>query len=229
MEERFQTDLRCRRRAKGELLRELAQDIRRLMALAYPGEKSSLSEHIARDAFLIALDDPEFALKMREREPKDLDEAVKIAQRYEVFRGTVDGAVGSRHRAGQVTEEVAATDTRADFNGRLADLELQLQAVTTSNRTDAVVDDQQSKKKQFEKRIIKARANRSVAQSKQAADVVDKQKPVQPMIESQVAPQVQEIERLQREFERLKHVEAEQLRQVQTTQFCQTSVLRQTG
>ena len=60
MEERFQNDLRCRRRAKGESLRELAQDVRRLMALAYPGEKSSLSEHIARDAFLMALEDPEF-------------------------------------------------------------------------------------------------------------------------------------------------------------------------
>jgi len=41
MEERFQTELRCRRRGKGESLRELAQDIRRLMALAYPGERSS--------------------------------------------------------------------------------------------------------------------------------------------------------------------------------------------
>jgi len=39
MEERFQTELRCRRRARGESLRELAQDIRRLMYLAYPGEK----------------------------------------------------------------------------------------------------------------------------------------------------------------------------------------------
>ena len=70
MEERFQTDLRCRRRTKGESLRELAQDIRRLMALAYPGEKSNLSEHIARDAFLASLDDPEFELKIRERESR---------------------------------------------------------------------------------------------------------------------------------------------------------------
>ena len=47
MEEKFQTELRCRRRSKGESLRELAQDIRRLMAMAYPGEKSSLSEHLS--------------------------------------------------------------------------------------------------------------------------------------------------------------------------------------
>jgi hypothetical protein len=43
------------------------------MALAYPGERSSLSEHIARDAFLSALDDADLELKVREREPIDLD------------------------------------------------------------------------------------------------------------------------------------------------------------
>jgi len=83
MEEKFQTELRCRRRSKGEPLRELAQDIRRLMAMAYPGKKSSLSEHIARDSFLTALGDAEFELKVREREPKDLDEAVGISQRID--------------------------------------------------------------------------------------------------------------------------------------------------
>jgi len=54
MEEKLQTELRCRRLNKGQSLRELAQDIRRLMEMAYPGEKSSLSEHLARDSFLTA-------------------------------------------------------------------------------------------------------------------------------------------------------------------------------
>jgi len=49
-EEKFQSELRCRRCNKGESLRELAQDIQSLMILAYPGEQSSLSEHLARDA-----------------------------------------------------------------------------------------------------------------------------------------------------------------------------------
>ena len=39
MEEKYQTELRCRRRARGESLRELSQDVQRLMALADPGEK----------------------------------------------------------------------------------------------------------------------------------------------------------------------------------------------
>jgi len=89
MEKKFQSELRCRRRNRGESLRELAHDIRRLMTLAYPGEQSSLSEHIARDAFLSALADPEFELKVRGREPADLDDALRIAQRYEVFLGVL--------------------------------------------------------------------------------------------------------------------------------------------
>jgi len=97
VEEKYQTELRCRRRSKGQSLRELAQDIRRLMAMAYPGEKSSLSEHIARDSFLTALGDAELELKVREREPKDLDEAVGISQRIEVFRNTVESSTAGRH------------------------------------------------------------------------------------------------------------------------------------
>ena len=98
MEERFQNELRCRRRSKGDSIRELAQDIRRLMTLAYPGEQSALSEHIARDAFLSALDEPDFELKIRKKEPGDLDTAVKLAQRFEVFRSAVDASSAVRHR-----------------------------------------------------------------------------------------------------------------------------------
>ena len=81
-----------------EKLQKLAQDVQRLMALAYPGEKSALSEHIARDAFLSALDDPELELKIREREPDNLDVAVKLAQRFEVFKATVETSSNARHR-----------------------------------------------------------------------------------------------------------------------------------
>jgi len=110
MEEKFQTELRCRRRNKGESLRELARDIRRLMTLSYPGEQSSLSEHIARDAFLSALADPGFELKIREREPMDLDDALRIAQRYEVFKGAVDLSTSTRPRLNRQAAEVQVID-----------------------------------------------------------------------------------------------------------------------
>ena len=66
-------------------MQELAQDIQRLMALAYPGHKSELEDHLARDMFINALDESELELKIREREPQDLETAMRLAQRFEVF------------------------------------------------------------------------------------------------------------------------------------------------
>src|SRR5664279_840473 len=138
MEEKYQNELRCRRRSKGESLRELSQDIQRLMALAYPGEKSTLSEHIARDAFLSSLDDPELELKVREREPTDLDGAVKLAQRFEVFKSTVESSFGQRHRTNrQVIEEMAETVVAEDLGTRMLNIERQLQDVRPPSMTNA--------------------------------------------------------------------------------------------
>jgi len=44
MEERSQAELQCRKRMPNEPLRELAQDIRHLMMLSYPGNRSRMSE-----------------------------------------------------------------------------------------------------------------------------------------------------------------------------------------
>ena len=124
MEEKFQTELRCRRRNRGESLRELAQDVRRLMTLAYPGEKSSLSEHIARDSFLTALGDSELELKIREREPAGLDEALRIAQRFEVFRNAVEASTSKRQCVNRQVNDCNPDDaTQLDLEERLGKLE----------------------------------------------------------------------------------------------------------
>ena len=124
MEEKFQTELRCRRRNRGESLRELAQDIRRLMTLAYPGEKSSLSEHIARDSFLTALGDSELELKIREREPAGLDEALRIAQRFEVFRNAVEASTSKRQWVNRQVNDCNPDDAaQLDLEKRLGKLE----------------------------------------------------------------------------------------------------------
>ena len=79
----YQTQLNTRRQKEGEDLGSLAQDIRRLMILAYPGPTSTHSETIAIRSFLDALRDKELALKLREREPETLDSAYKLALRLE--------------------------------------------------------------------------------------------------------------------------------------------------
>ena len=72
-----------------ESLRELAQDIRRLMMLSYFGDKSAMAERLAKEYFVAALEDPDLELKVGEREPQTLDSALKTAQRLEVFRNAV--------------------------------------------------------------------------------------------------------------------------------------------
>jgi len=68
MEAKFQTELLCRRRRDGESLRQLGQDIRQLMIQSYPNDKSAMSEDMAKEYFISAIDDPELKLKVRERE-----------------------------------------------------------------------------------------------------------------------------------------------------------------
>ena len=120
IEEKFQHELRCRRRGKQESIRELAQDVQKLMSLAYPGEKSSMAEHIARDTFLSALDDPDLELKIREREPKDLESTVKLAQRFEVFKTQVETTSGIRHKV------TRSTSQQQDIESRIAEVERRL-------------------------------------------------------------------------------------------------------
>ena len=92
--ETYRTQLRCRRQRKNEPLAELMQDICRLMALAYPLPVEEVTEVLAKDAFIDALADRELALKVRERGPKDLQHAYRLAANYEFYvkaeRGNYD-------------------------------------------------------------------------------------------------------------------------------------------
>jgi len=82
--ERFAAELRARRRKNNESLAELHADVKRLMALAYPqSSHSELGQIIARNHFISALRDREMELKIRDRDPVDLDKAYEAAIRIE--------------------------------------------------------------------------------------------------------------------------------------------------
>ena len=72
-----------------ESLRELAQDIRRLMMLVYLEERSKTADRLAKEYFIVALDDPKLEFQVREKEPQTLDSALQIAQRLEMFMNAV--------------------------------------------------------------------------------------------------------------------------------------------
>ena len=134
MEEKYQTEVQCRRRKTDETLRKLAQDIRRLMMLAYPGDRSQMSERLAKEYFICALDDPELELKVREKEPQSLDSALKAAQRLGVFRNAIKQRTVMRHRfSRQVTE--ASELTSESFDERLAKIEQGLREPRERSKT----------------------------------------------------------------------------------------------
>ena len=53
--ERYRAELRALRRRRGDSLQFVYQEVRRLIALAFPGQGGTLWEVIARDAFLDTL------------------------------------------------------------------------------------------------------------------------------------------------------------------------------
>jgi len=86
--ERFKAEIKARRRRPGESLQQLYQDISKLVALAYPKEEPALVNHVAKQAFVIALSDPMLQLKVIEREPKRVEDALNIAVKMEAYQAS---------------------------------------------------------------------------------------------------------------------------------------------
>ena len=74
--DKHRRESRLRRRRHVETLSALHLDILRLVALAHPTLPQEAREAIASDYYIDAMDDPDFALKVRERAAATLDEAL---------------------------------------------------------------------------------------------------------------------------------------------------------
>jgi len=129
--ERFRAELRARRRRPGESIQSLYIDICRLMASAYPGPPSDLSQIVARDAFLEALNEKSLRVRILEREPTTLDAALNIACRPEAFdKGNAEHSerldVGNKHRDKYIKTATGAdgktnsSNSSSELNGRIS-------------------------------------------------------------------------------------------------------------
>jgi len=115
--DKHRIELRIRRRRPGESLSSLHQDVRRLMALAHPSLPQEARETIACDHYIDALDDADFALKVRERVPTSLDEALRISLQLEAWTKDAD-----RSRHGNPTKpKVRGANTAEGDNKQLED------------------------------------------------------------------------------------------------------------
>jgi len=84
--DKYRMELRLRRRRYGESLSNLHQDIRRLMALAHQSLPHEARETIACDYYIDALGDADLALKVRERVPASLHDALRVSLQLEAWQ-----------------------------------------------------------------------------------------------------------------------------------------------
>jgi len=102
--ERFRMELKTRRRKKGETLQAVYHDIKRLLALALPGESGTAVETLGIDAFVEAFADRELRRQVLQKGCRTLDEALTWAIRLEAIEcsggptaGPLFHSDGSKH------------------------------------------------------------------------------------------------------------------------------------
>ena len=99
--DRYAAKLRTLRRRDGQDLQDLYNDVCKFMALAYPGTaRTRLNDVFARDAFIAALNDRELEIKVRDRDPEDLEMAFRAAVKVEGYlqAGMEDRGTGREAR-----------------------------------------------------------------------------------------------------------------------------------
>ena len=84
--EMYRVKMKSRVRRKGESIPELAQDIRKLVRLAYPLAPVEVREQLAKDCFVDAMNDSELEWSILHGRPKNVWDAVKLALEYEAFQ-----------------------------------------------------------------------------------------------------------------------------------------------
>jgi len=84
--ERFWLELYARCHKPNESLQELYQDIRRLISLACPNDKSDTSERLAINQFTSTLDNEDIRFQVLNQNPSKLETALHIAMRYEALK-----------------------------------------------------------------------------------------------------------------------------------------------
>ena len=83
--ELYKAQLKHRIRKRDEGLPELAQDIKRLTRMAYPSALVDLRDTLSKDSFIEALNDAEMELFICQKESQTIDDAVRLALKYEAF------------------------------------------------------------------------------------------------------------------------------------------------
>ena len=119
-QERFCAELRCRRRQPGEKIQALHQDVKRLLALGYPGNTGALYDKLSRDCLLESLGDEDLRVKILEKGAKTLDDVLhhvvlleaiqaKPGDLVTVRKGTIEEPICHKRNVRAVAKDAANT------------------------------------------------------------------------------------------------------------------------
>ena len=112
----YWTQLKERRRQKGESLRALYQDISHLALLAFPGPQNELKDRLSVDAFVDSLNDYELKRSVKDRFPKDLASAFQIALDLEANRKSLHNEEERRDKGKHYRTDVEARVVSQEVN-----------------------------------------------------------------------------------------------------------------
>ena len=103
--ERFRAELQARRCKPGESLQSLYLDISRMSSLAHPVGVAvpELAAHVAKEAFVTALDDASLQLKLMEKEPDYIEAALRTASKFEAYQSALHPKPTTGSRRGEGT------------------------------------------------------------------------------------------------------------------------------
>jgi len=136
---KYRFELKSRRRRPDETLRSLHSDIRWLTALALPDLEHRARETMACDYFIDVLNDPNFALKVRECFPKDLDTALRVALQLEVWSKDVDQSTRRERRTREITEPEKKDEQTDILKKQVVDFQKQLAELQKRDRTATLI------------------------------------------------------------------------------------------
>ncbi|KAL3862063.1 hypothetical protein ACJMK2_038690 [Sinanodonta woodiana] len=95
--ELYRAQIKSRLRKRGEPLTELAQDIKRLVRLAYPTAPLQVREQLARDCFIDSLNDSELEWVVFQAKSQTVDDALRVGHEYEAFQKGRHGRLTIKH------------------------------------------------------------------------------------------------------------------------------------
>ena len=84
--ELYRAKIKSRLRRKNEPIVELAQDVRKLVRLAYPTATADVREQLSKDCFIDALNESDFEWAVLQGKPHSVEDAMKLALEYEAFQ-----------------------------------------------------------------------------------------------------------------------------------------------